>query len=192
MLTKNTTINTLYQSLPPHTRERILYAKELIVQTKEKGGKVAVAVGSGPNIHEGITTLIAELMHKGIIDCATTSSAVISHELAGTLDTVKRIDTTMLGLDQAKQNFFNVFEATILKQDQLEKLKRESFFDLDIYDKLVHSPGNSVIKAAGNMAYPMGLQTEILAMEILDLCIGQRGRHGPSVRPGCRGSALGE
>lgn len=170
MLTKNTTINTLYQSLPPHTRERILYAKELIVQTKEKGGKVAVAVGSGPNIHEGITTLIAELMHKGIIDCATTSSAVISHELAGTLDTVKRIDTTMLGLDQAKQNFFNVFEATILKQDQLEKLKRESFFDLDFYDKLVHSPGNSVIKAAGNMAYPMGLQTEILAMEILDLC----------------------
>jgi len=170
MITKNTTINTLYQSLPPHTRERILYAKELIVQTKEKGGKVAVAVGSGPNIHEGVTTLIAELMHKGIIDCATTSSAVISHELAGTLDTVKRIDTTMLGLDPARQNFFNVFEATILKQEQLEKLGKESFFDLDFYDKLMRSPGNSVIKAAGNMAYPMGLKTEILAKEILDLC----------------------
>ncbi|NOR23725.1 MAG: hypothetical protein GQ542_04910 [Desulforhopalus sp.] len=170
MITKNTTINTLYQSLPPHTRERILYAKELIVQTKEKGGKVAVAVGSGPNIHEGVTTLIAELMHKGIIDCATTSSAVISHELAGTLDTVKRIDTTMLDLDPVKQNFFNVFEATMLNQDQLEKLGKESFFDLDFYDKLMRNPGNSVIKAAGNMAYPMGLKTEILAMDILDLC----------------------
>ena len=170
MITKNTTINTLYQSLPPHTRERILYAKELIVQTKEKGGKVAVAVGSGPNIHEGVTTLIAELMHKGIIDCATTSSAVISHELAGTLDTVKRIDTTMLDLDPVKQTCLTVFEATMLNQDQLEKLGKESFFDLDFYDKLMRNPGNSVIKAAGNMAYPMGLKTEILSTEILDLC----------------------
>ena len=170
MITQNTIINTIFQSLPPHTRERILYAKDLIVKTKEKGGKIAVAVGSGPNIHEGITTLIAELMHKGIIDCATTSSAVISHELAGTLDIVKRIDTTLLGLDPSRQNFFNVFEATMLGQDQLDKLSKESFFDPEFYQKLMDSPGNSVIKAAGNMAYPMGLKTELLAMEILDLC----------------------
>ena len=170
MITKSTIINTLFNSLSPHTRERILYAKDIIVQTKEKGGKIAVAVGSGPNIHEGITSLIAELMHKGIVDCATTSSAVISHELAGTLDIVKRIDTTMLGLDPARQNFFNVFEATMLSPDQLEKLRKDAFFDQDFYDKLMRSPGNSVIKAAGNMAYPMGLKTEILAVEILDLC----------------------
>lgn len=170
MITKNTIINVLFDSLPPHTRERILYAKDLIVQTKEKGGKIAVAVGSGPNIHEGVTTLIAELMHKGIVDCATTSSAVISHELAGTLDIVKRIDTDMLGLDPARQNYFKVFEATMLSPEQHETLRKEAFFDSDFYDKLMRSPGNSVIKAAGNMAYPMGLKTEFLATEILELC----------------------
>ncbi|MCP4338351.1 MAG: hypothetical protein GY799_05550 [Desulfobulbaceae bacterium] len=170
MITKNTIINVLFNSLPPHTRERILYAKDLIVQSKEKGGKIAVAVGSGPNIHEGVTTLIAELMHKGIVDCATTSSAVISHELAGTLDIVKRIDTDMLGLDPARQNYFKVFEATMLSPEQHETLRKETFFDPDFYDKLMRSPGNSVIKAAGNMAYPMGLKTEFLATEILELC----------------------
>jgi hypothetical protein len=170
MITKNKIINVFFNSLPPHTRERILYAKDLIVKTKEKGGKIAVAIGSGPNIHEGVTTLIAELMHKGIVDSATTSSAVISHELAGTLDIVKRIDTTLLGLDPTRQNYFNVFEATMLSSDQLENLRKESFFDPDFYDKLMRSPGNSVIKAAGNMAYPMGLKTEKLAGEILELC----------------------
>ena len=170
MITKNKIINVFFDSLPPHTRERILYAKDLIVKTKEKGGKIAVAIGSGPNIHEGVTTLIAELMHKGIVDGATTSAAVISHELAGTLDIVKRIDTTLLGLDPTRQNYFNVFEATMLNSEQLEQLKKEAFFDQDFYDKLMRSPGNSVIKAAGNMAYPMGLKTEKLAGEILELC----------------------
>ena len=170
MITKNKIINVFFNSLPPHTRERILYAKDLIVKTKEKGGKIAVAIGSGPNIHEGVTTLIAELMHKGIVDSATTSSAVISHELAGTLDIVKRVDTTLLGLDPTRQNYFNVFEATMLSLEQHEQFKNESFFDPDFYDKLIRSPGNSVIKAAGNMAYPMGLKTEILSGEILELC----------------------
>ena len=32
-----------------------------------------VVTGSGPNIHEGVTTLIAELMHKGVIDGVITS-----------------------------------------------------------------------------------------------------------------------
>jgi hypothetical protein len=49
-------------------------------------------------------------------------------------------------------------------------LKKEAFFDSDFYDKLMSSPGNSVIKAAGNMAYPMGLKTEFLATEIFELC----------------------
>lgn len=41
-----------------------------VVDAKKKGGKVAVVTGSGPNIHEGVTTLIAELMDKGIVDSA--------------------------------------------------------------------------------------------------------------------------
>ena len=68
-----------------------------IVAAKRKGGKVVVATGSGPNLHEGVTTLIAELMHKGIIDGVLTSSAVIAHEMAGTLDKVKRVDGLALG-----------------------------------------------------------------------------------------------
>ena len=60
---------------------------------------MVVVTGSGPNLHEGVTTLIAELIHKGIIDGVTTSSAVIAHEMAGTLDRVKRLDGRKLGFD---------------------------------------------------------------------------------------------
>ncbi len=60
------------------------------------GGKVAVVVGSGPNLHEGVTTLIAELIRLGVVDGVTTSSAVVAHEMAGTLDRVKRVDGSQL------------------------------------------------------------------------------------------------
>jgi hypothetical protein len=36
------------------------------------GGKGRGGHGSGPNLHEGVTTLIAELMDKGIVDGVTT------------------------------------------------------------------------------------------------------------------------
>ena len=37
-----------------------------------------VVVGSGPNLHEGVTTLIAELIRVGVVDGVTTSSAVVA------------------------------------------------------------------------------------------------------------------
>ncbi len=52
---------------------------------------MVVVTGSGPNLHEGVTTLIAELIHKGVVDGVVTSSAVVAHEMAGTLDRVKRV-----------------------------------------------------------------------------------------------------
>ena len=78
------TIVTMYKGLKAKTRSRMNQAIKMIVEAKERGGKVVAVVGSGPNIHEGVTTLIAELMHKGLIDGVSTSSAVVNHEMAGT------------------------------------------------------------------------------------------------------------
>ena len=70
-------------TMEPETLARIDESVQRIVTAKEKGGKVVVVTGSGPNIHEGVTTLIAELMRVGIVDGVTTSSAVVSHEMGG-------------------------------------------------------------------------------------------------------------
>ena len=77
--------------LPETSRDHLNQAVDQIVAAKERGGAVVAVTGSGPNIHEGVTTLIAELIRKGIIDGVLTSSAVVAHEMAGTLDRVKRI-----------------------------------------------------------------------------------------------------
>ena len=72
------------------TQTRFEEAVNRIVAAKQRGGKVVVVTGSGPNVHEGVTTLLAELMRAGLVDGVTTSSAVVSHEMGGTLDQVKR------------------------------------------------------------------------------------------------------
>lgn len=163
-------IEQFFTSLPAETQSRVASAQNVIVKAKERGKNVVAAIGSGPNLHEGVTTLIAELMHKGIIDGVTTSSAVISHEMAGTLDRVKRVDSNLLGLPEDKNNLFGVFEATIIEPDALQSLQQEMALDTDFYQRVVSAEGSEIIKAAGNMAYPMGLRTELLAMEILKLC----------------------
>ena len=90
-------INSLYESLNEDSRHYLDIAIEKIVETKKKGGKVVVVTGSGPNIHEGVTTLIAEFINKGLVDGVTTSSAVVSHEMGGVLDKVKRISIHEIG-----------------------------------------------------------------------------------------------
>ena len=55
-------INELYNSLNKQNKEWVDKSIEKIVQAKEKGGNIVVVTGSGPNIHEGVTTLIAELI----------------------------------------------------------------------------------------------------------------------------------
>ena len=54
--------------IDPETIVFLDQAVDKIVAAKRRGGKVFVATGSGPNLHEGVTTLIAELMTKGLVD----------------------------------------------------------------------------------------------------------------------------
>lgn len=160
---------SLLAQLPEITRKRIDNSVDAIVNAKKRGKKVIAAIGSGPNLHEGVTTLVAELMHKGIIDGATTSSAVISHEIAGTLDKVKRVSAKELFLEDEKMNFFEAFEATILTPSKILTLLKELDFDVGFYNEILAKEGTIIIKAAGNMAYPIGLRNELLARDILQV-----------------------
>ena len=92
-------LRAIEESLAPDILQRIHESADAIVAAKERGGKVVVVTGSGPNIHEGVTTLIAGLMRAGIIDGVSTSSAVIAHEMGGTLDKVKRCAGAPLGVN---------------------------------------------------------------------------------------------
>ncbi|MCD6137310.1 MAG: hypothetical protein J7J91_01785 [Deltaproteobacteria bacterium] len=169
MMINRKVIDGLYGSLPSETKNRVKQAAKWIIDTKEKGGKVVAVVGSGPNIHEGVTTLIAELIHKGIIDGVSTSSAVINHEMAGSLEKVKRIDGASFGFDREKLPSDGFFEVSILSKERLEEFAREVFVDTDLYQRLLRAKGNTIIKVAGNIAYPSGLRTERLARDVLAL-----------------------
>ncbi|OQX64012.1 MAG: hypothetical protein B5M55_06585 [Desulfococcus sp. 4484_242] len=162
-------IDNMYTGLAPETRARLNQAVETIVKTKERGGRVVAVVGSGPNIHEGVTTLIAELMHKKIIDGVSTSSAVIGHEMAGALEKVKRIDGKTLGFDADRLPCDGRFEVSLISDKMLETYQREIFIDVPLYRKMRRARGNTIIKVAGNMAYPTGLRTERLARDVLAL-----------------------
>jgi hypothetical protein len=160
-------IELLYRNLTADTKEMLDRAISCIVSAKKQNGKVVVVTGSGPNIHEGVTTLIAELIHKGIVDGVTTSSAVIAHEMAGALEEVKRVDGTKLGLSEDILPKGNTFEATLMPDDFVKQLEKEMLIDTALLEKTLSLDGSVVIKAAGNMAYPLGLRTENLAKEIL-------------------------
>ena len=162
-------IHERYQALPPKTRTRVDQAVKAIVETKEGGGRVAAVVGSGPNIHEGVTTLIAELIHKKIIDGVSTSSAVIGHEMGGALERVKRIDGKAFGFDPNRLPCDGQFEVSLLSKKLLETYQRECFIDIPLYRRMRRARGNAIIKVAGNMAYPTGLRTERLARDVLAL-----------------------
>ncbi|MBQ9627736.1 MAG: deoxyhypusine synthase family protein [Synergistaceae bacterium] len=157
-------------SLDERSRKSLSDAAKRITDVKKNGGRVIVVTGSGPNIHEGVTTLIAELIRVGIVDAVSTSSAVIAHEMAGSLDRVYRVDAKALGMDMSKMPRGDVFEFTCMNDDELESLRREMPLDDELLERgknLLHV--NQIIKAAGNMAYPMGLRTERLAHEVLSL-----------------------
>lgn len=157
-------------SLDERSRKSLSDAVKRITDVKKHGGHVMVVTGSGPNIHEGVTTLIAELIRVGIVDAVSTSSAVIAHEMAGSLDRVYRVDAKALGMDMSKMPRGDVFEFTCMNDDEIESLKREMPLDDELLERGKNLPHvNQIIKAAGNMAYPMGLRTERLAHEVLSL-----------------------
>jgi hypothetical protein len=159
-------INRYNPLLEEESREFVEQAAERIVAAKRRGGKVVVVTGSGPNLHEGVTTLIAHLMSKGLVDGVTTSAAVVAHEMAGTLDTVKRVDGSLLGFDAEVLPKGGVFEFSELGDLALEVLRGEMLLDEELLRLGQEQEGTVIIKAAGNMAYPMGLRTERLAREI--------------------------
>ena len=157
-------------SLDTRSQDTVNTAIQQIVNAKKRGGKIMVVTGSGPNIHEGVTTLIAEMIHKGLIDAVSTSSAVVSHEMGGSLDRVKRVSAQALGMNIRSMPRGDLFEFSLMKEQELDALEREMVLDRELIKKgdtlPIHS---SIIKAAGNMAYPMGLRGELLAIEILKL-----------------------
>jgi hypothetical protein len=165
--TTSNTIQDYYDQLETDTQQMLDASIEKIVEQKRAGGKVMVITGSGPNIHEGVTGLVAELMRAGIVDAVSTSSAVVAHELAGTLDKVKRFDGMKLGLSRHLLAKGDVFEITQMSETLLAKVRVETPIDEDLMRRGNAQPGNVIIKAAGNMGYPMGLRTERLAREIL-------------------------
>jgi len=160
-------IENIFNSLSSKAKVRLKRATKLIVNAKDKGGKVIAVVGSGPNLHEGVTTLLAELMYKGIIDGVSTSSAVINHEMAGTLEKVKRFDGVAFGFEREKLPSDGFFEVSILSKTRLEEFQREIPIDIALYQRMRRAKGDNIIKVAGNMAYPTGLRTERLARDVL-------------------------
>ncbi|MDY3868860.1 MAG: hypothetical protein SOZ52_05770 [Pyramidobacter sp.] len=162
-------LKSFYAHQDEKTQSAIEAAVAKMVEVKKRGGKIVVASGSGPNIHEGVTTLIAELMHKGIIDGVTTSSAVVGHEMAGALDCVKMVSSDELGFDPQDMPRGNVFEFTRMSAEEREALRREIPLDEELLAKEDAVEGHDVIKAAGNMAYPMGYWNEHVASEICSI-----------------------
>lgn len=162
-------LNEIEQGLPLAARERIAAAVDRIVAAKKNGGRVVVVTGSGPNIHEGVTTLIAELMHCGIVDGVSTSSAVVSHEMGGTLDRVKRVDGEAVGVAPFFLPRGGEFELTLADAATLEEIRAHLPIDWELVDRLRQIEGKVILKAAGNLGYPVGLWIEQLSEEIATL-----------------------
>jgi hypothetical protein len=163
-------IENFRAALDERSRATLAEAVKRIVEAKKRGGKVMVVTGSGPNIHEGVTTLIAELIRVGVVDAVSTSSAVISHEMGGALDRVFRVNAEALGMDMSTMPRGDLFEFTRMTDEEWEALKREMPLDDELLARGKKLPVHSdIIKAAGNMAYPMGLRGERIAEEILAL-----------------------
>jgi hypothetical protein len=59
-------------------------------------------------------------------------------------------------------------EVSIIPKTRLESIDREITVDRKLYHKMRRIKGETIIKAAGNVAYPTGLRTEKLAGEILE------------------------
>jgi hypothetical protein len=159
-------VETLYEGLTPGTRHGVDWTVDAIVSARKLGQKVVVVTGSGPNVHEGVTTLLAEMITKGIVGGVSTSSAVVAHEMAGALDRVRRVDGVALGLDPAVLPKGERFEVTLCGEDELAAIGREMSVDEDLMRRALELPGETIIKAAGNMGYPVGLRTERIAIEI--------------------------
>lgn len=153
-------LKKLEQTLEATTRRDIAKTARLWAKIKGQGGKVVVATGSGPNLHEGVTTLVAELVRLGLVDGVLTSSAVVGHEMAGGLERVRRVDGRRLKLPEELLPADGRLEVALLTPERLEELSRQTVVDVGHYRRLLGAPGREIVKVAGNLAYPTGLWLE--------------------------------
>jgi hypothetical protein len=134
---------------------------------KQAGKNVVIATGSGPNLHEGATTMIAAMIRAGLVDGVLTSSAVAGHEMAGSLERVKRVEGAKLGFDPKMLPSDGRVEVSLISKERLEAISRDIEVDLDHYRRMLAAPGKEITKVAGNLAYPTGLWGEIMAERFL-------------------------
>ncbi|MBN2327973.1 MAG: hypothetical protein JXR73_12535 [Candidatus Omnitrophica bacterium] len=162
-------LEELEASLETATLDRIEQTVDLIADAKQNHKKVVVVTGSGPNVHEGVTTLIAELMRAGVVDGVATSSAVAAHEMGGALDQVKRCQGDSVGVDPFYLPYGGEFELTEVDDDLLQSIEEYMPVDHELIHRLQQAEGKTIIKAAGNLGYPAGLWLERASMEIAAL-----------------------
>ncbi len=160
-------LQRLARRLDEETRARITRVVRLWAGVKRRGGRVLVVTGSGPNLHEGVTTLIAHLVEKGLVDGVLTSAAVVGHEMAGTLERVRRVEGARLGLEPEMLPADGKVEVALMGAPRLQALGGQMEWDQDYYRRLLAAPGREIIKVAGNLAYPTGLWMETLARRFL-------------------------
>ena len=167
-------IESAYEKFSPALRSKMDCVVDAIVTAKREGHTVVACIGGADNVYRGVTTLIAELMHRGIVDGVCTTAAVVGHELAGVLEKVKRINGTKEGIRSSLLHEGEYFDVALLSPDILEQFQQEIDVDISFYRSLLGAPGDMVTRAAGNGAYPSGLRTEMLSKEILALAAERR------------------
>jgi len=159
-------IEEYYRSFSPELQHAVENAAERIIRVKKKGGRVAVHLEGRVNVHEGVTTLVAELMYRGIVDAVLTSAAIVNHEMSGVLERVKQVQWQDLAghADLIPRN--GLFEITLLSPALMEQIGQEVAIDISFYRALLSAPGEVVVRVAGHRAYPGGLRTEVMARDV--------------------------
>jgi len=81
------------------------------------------------------------------------------------LERVRRVRGELLGIEAAALPMDGMFEVSLLPQEWLEIIEAEMPVDRSLIGRALETEGANIIKAAGNLAYPLGLRTERLARE---------------------------
>ena len=89
--------------------------------------------------------------------------------MAGSLEKVHRVDGAELDIDPGVLPRDGRFEITVCPKSVLSRIEGEMEIDRELIQRAIKLPGDTIIKAAGNMSYPVGLRTELLSREICDL-----------------------
>jgi hypothetical protein len=87
-------------------------------------------------------------MRVGLVDGVTTSSAVVAHEMGGTLDKVKRCLGADVGVAAEFLPKGGEFELTLLTDLLLDEIQTVIPVEHTLIERLLAAPGKTIIKAA--------------------------------------------